>query len=92
MPAKKPPAKKTAAKKPAPKKAPAKKTAAKKPAAKKPPAKKTATATKENKPKWPFRSFYPIKNRNEAMIFGLRQHSTHLTIVSLMPLLENSQL
>ena len=46
MPAKKPPAKKTAAKKPAPKKAPVKKTAAKKP-----PAKKTATATKENKPK-----------------------------------------
>ena len=51
MPAKKPPAKKTAAKKPAPKKAPAKKTAAKKPATKKPPAKKTATATKETKPK-----------------------------------------
>ena len=51
MPAKKPPAKKTAAKKPATKKAPAKKTAAKKPATKKPPAKKTATATKESKPK-----------------------------------------
>ena len=51
MPAKKPPAKKTAAKKPAAKKAPAKKTAAKKPATKKPPAKKTATATKESKPK-----------------------------------------
>ena len=46
MPAKKPPAKKTAAKKPAAKKPPAKKTAAKKP-----PAKKTATATKETKPK-----------------------------------------
>ena len=51
MPAKKPPAKKTAAKKPAAKKAPAKKTTAKKPATKKPPAKKTATATKESKPK-----------------------------------------
>ncbi|MFL2652708.1 MAG: DNA topoisomerase (ATP-hydrolyzing) subunit A, partial [Candidatus Actinomarina sp.] len=46
MPAKKPPAKKTAAKKPAAKKPPAKKTAAKKP-----PAKKTATVTKETKPK-----------------------------------------
>ena len=51
MPAKKPPAKKTAAKKPAPKKPPVKKTAAKKPAPKKPPVKKTATATKETKPK-----------------------------------------
>ena len=51
MPAKKPPAKKTVAKKPAAKKAPAKKTAVKKPAAKKTPAKKTATSTKETKPK-----------------------------------------
>jgi len=51
MPAKKPPAKKTTAKKPAAKKPPAKKTTAKKPAAKKPPAKKTVTATKETKPK-----------------------------------------
>ena len=51
MPAKKPPAKKTTAKKPAAKKAPAKKTTAKKPAAKKSSAKKTATAIKETKPK-----------------------------------------
>ena len=51
MPAKKPPAKKTTAKKPATKKPPAKKTTAKKPATKKARSKKTATATKETKPK-----------------------------------------
>ena len=49
MPAKKPPAKKTTAKKTAAKKAPAKKTTAKKTAAKKPPVKKTTA--KKTKPK-----------------------------------------